>query len=98
MTDDEAEQELARRLLALPGVRGLFPHWPVRVAALVSPNGHRTTPARVRIVPGATTEVLVRVAVDRSTSAADVIEAVQRTVAEHVPGPLHLTVEVARIA
>jgi|SRR3954453_22761872 len=104
MIDDaaqqEQEQELARRLLALPGVRGLYPDSPRRAVAiaLVSPPGRRTAPTRVRVVSSSTTEVLVRMAIDRSAVAADVIEAVQRTVAEHLAAPVHLTVEVAHIA
>src|SRR4051794_11732033 len=100
MTDHEAEQELTRRLLALPGVRGLFPDSPLRAGALAlaGPPGRGRPPARVRLVTGSTTEVLVRVAIDRATPAAEVIEAVQRTVAEQVTTPVHLTVEVAHIA
>jgi hypothetical protein len=90
---------ITARIVAIDGVRGLFPSHPTAAAVLATIASNRPATARVGIDTRAgVIRVVARLATDRRTPSADVIAQVSRAVAELTGDrPLALHIEVAHI-
>lgn len=98
MPSDEARgiaDELTGRVLALDGVRAVFPERPVLAAVLAAVTPGAGAPeGGVRVVIDEPVRVSARIAVAASTPSREVIAAIGAVVADAVRGPRSIEIEI----